>query len=210
MTKAKEMLYPVGVENLYIAMMTGGKDGADAIPTYDPEIYSLPTIETIGIQGSPTTATKWASNKLFVNATKNSTFTLTLDHTALPVEVMDKIMGFLASKGIVFEKSDVKEYPYFAVGFIAPLSSGEKIARWYPRVQVTLPQESYATATEESTVPTQQLVMTASPLLFNNVTKVDFNSARDGATGITAEDFMAQVVSDESQLETLFPAPTGA
>lgn len=210
MTKAKEMLYPVGVENLYIAMMTGGKDGADTIPTYDPEIYSLPTIETIGIQGNPTTATKWASNKLFVNATKNSTFALTLDHTALPVEVMDKIMGFLANKGIVFEKSDVKEYPYFAVGFIAPLSSGEKIARWYPRVQVTPPQESYATEKEETTIPTQQLVMTASPLLFNNVTKVDFNSARDGATGITAEDFMAQVVSDESQLETLFPAPTGA
>ncbi|WLR54286.1 phage tail protein [Mesobacillus subterraneus] len=210
MTKAKEMLYPVGVENLYIAMMTGGKDTADVVPTYDPEIYSLPTIETIGIQGNPTTATKWASNKLFVNATKNSTFALTLDHTALPVEVMDKIMGFLATKGIVFEKSDVKELPYFAVGFIAPLSSGDKIARWYPRVQVTPPQETYTTNTEESTIPTQQLVMTASPLLFNNVTKVDFNSARDGATGITAEDFMAQVVSDESQLETLFPAPTGA
>ncbi|USK40173.1 phage tail protein [Cytobacillus firmus] len=208
MVKAKEMLYPVGVENLYIATMTGGKDTAGAIPTYDTEIYSLPTIETIGIQGNPTTATKWASNKLFVNATKNSSFTLTLDHTALPVEVTDKIMGFLADKGIVFETSDVKEFPYFAVGFIAPLSSGEKLARWYPRVQVTPPQESYSTTTEETTIPTQQLVMTASPLLFNNVTKVDFNSAREGSTGVTAEEFMAQVVADQSQLETLFP--TGA
>lgn len=205
MTKSQEMLYPVGVENLYIATMTGGKDTAAAIPTYDTQIYSLPTIETIGIQGNPTTATKWASNKLFVNATKNSTFTLTLDHTAFPVEVTDKIMGYLATKGIVFETSDVKEFPYFAVGFIAPLSSGEKLARWYPRVQVTPPQESYSTATEETTIPTQQLVMTASPLLFNNVTKVDFNSARDSSTGITAEEFMAQVVADQSQLETLFP-----
>lgn len=208
MVKAKEMLYPVGVENLYIAMMTGGKDTAAAIPTYDPEIYSLPTIETIGIQGNPTTATKWASNKLFVNATKNSSFTLTLDHTSLPVEVTDKIMGYLATKGIVFETSDVKELPYFAVGFIAPLNDGSKIARWYPRVQVTPPQESYTSTAEESTIPTQQLVMTASPLLFNKVTKVDFNSARDGATGITAEEFMEQVVADQSQLETLFP--TGA
>lgn len=206
MTKAKEMLYPVGVENLYIALMTGGKDTADTIPTYDPEIYSLPTIEQIGIQGNQTTATKWASNKLFVNVVKNSSFTLTLDHTSLPVEVMDKIHGFLAERGIVFENGRPKEYPYFALGFTAPLSDGvSKIARWYPRVQVTPPQDTYTSNTDESTVPTQQLVMTASPLLFNDVTKVDFNSARDGATGITAEDFMAQVVVDKSQLETLFP-----
>jgi phi13 family phage major tail protein len=205
MTKQKEMLYPVGVENLYLAMLTGGKDTPDVIPTHAAEIYSLPTIEKIGIAGNQTTATKWASNKLFVNATKNSTYTLTLDHTALPVEVTDLIMGYIAEKGIVFETSNVKEYPYFAVGFIAPLNDGSKIARWYPRVQVTPPAENYDTGTEETTIPTQQLVMTASPLLFNNVTKVDFNSARDSALGITAEEFMAQVVCDESQLATLFP-----
>lgn len=206
MEKAKQMLYPVGVEDLFIAIMTGGKDSPSELPTYDTEIYQLPTIETIGIQGNQTTATKWASNKLFVNVTKNSTFTLTLDHTSLPVEVMDKIHGLIAEKGIVFETADPIEYPYFALGFIAPLSDGEsKIARWYPKVQVTPPQESFTTNTEETTIPTQQLVMTASPLLFNNVTKVDFNSARDGATGITAEDFMKQVVCDKSQLETLFP-----
>lgn len=207
MTKAKEMLYPVGVENLFIAFMEGGKDSQNALPTYEDYIYSLPTIETIGIAGNQTTATKWASNKLFVNATKNSTFTLTLDHTAIPVEVMDKILGFLAKRGIVFETADVKELPYFGVGFIAPLNDGSKIARWYPRVQATPPGENYSTNTEESTIPTQQLVMTASPLLVNNVTKVDFNSARDGADGVTAEEFMAQVVADESQLATLFPAP---
>jgi phi13 family phage major tail protein len=205
MTKAQEMLYPVGVENLFIAFMTGGKDTIDAIPTYDAVIYELPTIETIGIAGNPTTAVKWASNKMFVNATKNSTYTLTLDHTALPVEVVDKMNGYIAEKGIVFDKSDVKEYPFFALGFIAPLSTGEKLARWFPRVQITTPQESYSTGTEETTIPTQQLVMTASPLLFNSNTKVDFNSARTSATGVTAEEFMAQVVSDESQLATLFP-----
>lgn len=206
MTKAQEMLYPVGVENLFIAFMTGGKDTAAAIPTYEAQIYSLPTIETIGIQGNQTTATKWASNKIFVNVVKNSSHTLTLDHTALPVEVMDKINGFLAEKGIVFETGKPKEYPYFAVGFIAPLSDGvSKIARWYPRVQITPPQESYTTINEESPIPTQQLVMTATPLLFNDVTKVDFNSARTSATGVTVEEFMAQVVCDESQLATLFP-----
>jgi len=205
MMKAKEMLYPVGVEDLYIAIMTGGKDTDTAIPTYDEEIYRIPTIETIGIQGNQTNAVKWASNKMFVNVTKNSTFTLTLDHTSLPVEVMDLVLGYLATKGIVFDTAKPKEFPYFALGFIAPLNDDSKVARWYPRVQVTPPQESYTTNTEETTIPTQQLVMTASPLLFNDVTKADFNSARDGATGITADKFMEQVICDEAQLTTLFP-----
>jgi len=206
MMKAKEMLYPVGVEDLYIAIMTGGKDNDTEIPTYDEEIYRIPTIETIGIAGNQTSAVKWASNKMFVNATKNSTFTLTLDYPALPIEVQDKIMGYLETKGIVFETAKAKEYPYIAIGIVAPLNTdSDKLARWYPRVQVTPPQETYTTSTEETTIPTQQLVMTASPLLFNDVTKVDFNSAREGATGITAEKFMEQVICDESQLLTLFP-----
>lgn len=204
MTKAKEMLYPIGVEDLYIAMMTGGRDAIDEIPTYESEIYRIPTIETIGLQGNQTNTTRWASNKNFVNATKNSTHTITLDHLSLPVEVMDKIQGLVASKGITFETAEIKEYPLFALGFITPLSTGEKMARWYPRVQIAPPQETYKTSTEETDIPTQQLVMTATPLLINDVTKVDFNSAREGSTGVTAEQFMAQVVVDESQLETLF------
>lgn len=209
MTKAKEMLYPVGVEDLFIAFMTTGKDLASTIPTYDTEIYRVPTIETIGIAGSPTTSKKWASNKVFVNVTKNTQFTLTLDHTALPIEITDKMNGKTPQKGITFDIADLIELPYFAVGFIAPLNDGGYIARWYPKCQLTTNDESYTTLNDEAQgPPTQQIVMTANPLLFNNATKVDFNSARTTATGITAEDFMKQVVCDESQLETLFPTGT--
>lgn len=203
MPKSKEMLYPVGVENLFIAFMTDGKDTADVAPTYDELIYSLPTIETIGIAGAPTTARKWASNKIFVNVTKNGQFTLTLDHTAIPVEVADKMNGKTAEKGVVFETAALIELPYFAIGFIAPLNDGSKIARWYPKCQVTTNDESYTTKNDETTIPTQQLVMTATPLLFNDVTKVDFNSARDSATGVTAEDFMEQVITSKEQLASL-------
>lgn len=206
MSKAKEMLYPVGVDDLFIAFMTNGKDAIDAIPTYDEEIYRIATIETIGIAGNPTSVTKWASSKIFVNVMKNGTFTLTLDHTALPIEVTDKMHGYMDEKGIAFDTDEVKEYPYFAIGFITELSGGEKLARWYPRVQINLPEESYGTGNAEATVPTQQLTMTATPLLFNRTTKADFNSARDSAVGVSAEDFMTQVVCDKSELETLFPS----
>jgi phi13 family phage major tail protein len=205
MTKAKELLYPVGIESLFIAFMTGGKDSRSAIPTYDTEIYQMDNIVEIGIAGNPTSITKWASNKMFVNASKNSNFTLTLTHVALPQEVMDKINGVTPVKGIAFNKSDVKEYPMFALGFIAPLSDGSKIARWYPRVQKTPAEETYGTISEEAEVRDQSLTMNATPLLFNNVTEVDFSEVRASAVGINVEDFMAQVVADESQLDTLFP-----
>lgn len=203
--KSKEMLYPIGVENLYIAFMTGGKDTQDAIPTYDLEIYDLPTIEVINLVGNQTSTSKWASNKLFVNVSKNATHTITLDHTAIPVEVMDKMQGLMEEKGVTFETGEAIEYPYFALGFTTKLSGGEEMARWYPRVSIQPPSDTFTTDTEESIVPTQQLVMTATPLLYNSVTKVDFNSARDGGSGKKAEDFLKQVVADESQLTTVFP-----
>lgn len=203
MTKAKELLYPVGIESLYLAMMTGGKDTRDAIPGYDVEIYQLDNIVTLGIAGNPTTVVKWASNKMFVNASKNSKFTLNLAHVALPQEVKDKIDGIVAEKGVSFGTSKVKEYPMFALGFIAPLSDGSKVARWYPRVQKTLTEESFETIGEEAEVKDQSAVYEATPLLYNDVTVADFSEVRDSALGITAEEFMKQVIADESQLSLL-------
>lgn len=207
MVKAKELLYPVGIESLFLAFMTGGKDTRDAIPTYDAEIYQLDNIVTIGVGGNPTVSQKWASNKMFVNASKNSKFTLNLTHVALPQEVKDKMDGIVSEKGVAFGTSQVKEYPMFALGFIAPLSDGSRIARWYPRVQKTLTEETFQTITDEADVVDQSAVFEATPLLFNDVTVADFSEVRDSALGITAEQFMAQVIADESQLSLLTTTP---
>ncbi|RHW37323.1 phage tail protein [Neobacillus notoginsengisoli] len=207
--KAKELLYPVGVESLFIAFMTENKDSRDALPTYDTEIYQLDNIVSIGIAGNPTTVQKWASNKMFVNAFKNSKFTLNLTHVALPQEVKDKMDGITAEKGVAFGTSKVKEYPMFALGFIAPLSDGSRIARWYPRVQKTMTEETFETVTDEADVKDLSNVFEATPLLYNDVTVADFSEVRDSALGITAEQFMEQVIADESQLALLSAAPAG-
>ncbi|MDZ5606357.1 major tail protein [Bacillus pseudomycoides] len=205
-TKEKELLYPVGIESLFIGMMVGGKDTRDAIPTYD-DSDRMDNIVEIGIAGNNTAVTKWASNKLFVNASKNTKYTLSLSHVALPQEVKDAIHGYIAEKGVVFNKGDLKEFPMFAVGFIAPLSDGSRVGRWYPRVQVTPSEETFGTTTEEFEIKDQSLVMEATPLLYNNVTEVDFSEARASATGVTVEDFMKQVICDESQLAQLGETP---
>lgn len=203
--KSQQLLYPVGIESLFIAFMVNGEDERTELPTYESEIYRLDNIVTIGIAGNPTTVTKWASNKIFVNASKNTNYTLNLTHVALPQEVKDKMQGYEVEKGVAFDTSDVKEFPMFALGFIAPLSDGSKIARWYPRCQMTITEETFQTTTEESEVQDLTNVFTATPLLYNNVTMVDFSEVRDSATGLTAEQFMEQVIADKSQLDTLVP-----
>ncbi|OAK72688.1 major tail protein [Lederbergia galactosidilytica] len=204
-SKAKQLLYPVGIESLFIAFMTEKKDNRDSIPTYETEIYRMDNIVTIGIAGNPTTVVKWASNKMFVNASKNSKFNLNLTHVAFPQEVKDKMDGVTSKKGVAFGTSQVKEYPMFAMGFIAPLSDGSRIARWYPRVQKTLTEETFETVTEESEVKDIENVFEATPLLYNDTTVADFSEVRDSALGITAEQFMEQVIADESQLDLLKP-----
>lgn len=205
MTKAQELLYVVTIESLYLAFMTGGKDTKGAIPEYDTQVYNMDNIVELGIAGNQTNVVKWASGKMFVNASKNTQFTLTLTHVALPQEVKDKIDGVTPQKGVAFETSKVKEYPMFALGFTARLADDSRIARWYPRVQKAPTEETFATSTDEQEVRDVSATFTATPLLFNDVTKADFSEVRDSATGITAEDFMKQVVADESQLDTLFP-----
>lgn len=88
-TKSKELLYPVGIESLFIAMMVGGKDTREALPTYE-ETDKMDNIVEIGIAGNNTAIQKWASNKLFVSASKNTKNTLTLSHVALPQEVKER------------------------------------------------------------------------------------------------------------------------
>ncbi len=205
--KSKQLLYPVGVESLFIAFMAEKKDTRDEIPTYDTDIYRMDNIVTLGIAGEPSATQKWASNKIFVSATKNSKFLLNLTHVALPQEVKDRMKGLEHEKGVAFETGGVKEYPMFAVGFIAPLSDGSRIARWYPRCQMTVTDEEFETIEEESEVKDLENVFEATPLLYNDVTVSDFSEVRDSAEGITAEDFMKKVIADKSQLSTLTATP---
>lgn len=203
--KSKQLLYPVGIESLFIVFMKDGKDTRDKLPTYDTEIYRMDNIVTLGIAGDPQEVVKWASNKIFVSASRNTKYDLDLTHVALPQEVQDKMDGVKPKRGISFETADVKEYPYFAMGFIAPLSDGSKVARWYPKVQKVLAEEEFETIEEEAEVKDLENTFKATPLLNNEVTEVKFSEAREGAEGITAEDFMEQVLTDESEIDKLFP-----
>lgn len=196
--------YSVGIEDLYICMMSGNET-VDALPTYEPAIYQQSNITDLTISANTTTFTKWASNKKIINIVKNTSYGLSFNLSGLNREVRDKIFGIKRVKGIAFEDANAKEYPKFAVGVIFPMSDGSKLARWYPRCTVAPVQESWKTQGEEMTVDDIAYTITADPLLFNNVTMVEFDSGAADAAGITVEKFLEQVICDESQISKLFP-----
>lgn len=201
-----QIQYSVGIEDLYICMMT--TENAGAVPTYDTNIYKQTNITDLTISTTSTNFTKWASNKKIINITKNSSFSLAFNLAGLNREVKDKIFKKTRKNGVSFEKSDVVEYPKFAIGVIFPLSDGKKLLRWYPKCTIAPAEETWATQNDEMTVNDIAYTITADPLLFNNVavTELDTGTAvagPDNDTILTEQQFMAQVVCDESQLATI-------
>lgn len=203
----KEIQYSVGIEDLYICLMSGS-ESPDELPTYEPTIYQQTNITDLTISTTSTNFVKWASNKKIINITKNTAFGLAFNLAGLNREVKDKIFGKTRTKGISFEKAVVKEYPKFAVGVVFPLNDGTKLARWYPACTVAPVEESWVTQNEEMTVNDIAYTITADPLLFNDNTVAELDTGAADAAGVSVEDFLKQVVCDEAQIETLFPTGT--
>lgn len=200
----REFQYSVGIEDLYLCFMVD--ETPDALPTYEDIIYQQSNITDLTISTTSTSVKKYASNKLIINIAKNIAFGLSFNLAGLDREVKDKLFGRNRTKGISFDKAEVKENVKFAVGVVFPLSDGTKLARWYPRCTITPGDESWQTQNEEMTVNDVPYTITADPLLYNDVTMVEFDSGSADAVDVTVEQFLEQVVCDESQIETLFPS----
>ncbi|PEA09480.1 major tail protein [Bacillus cereus] len=198
----KEIQYTVGVEELYLCMMEGDEK-PDALPTYEEEIYKQTNISDVTISTTSTNFTKWASNKKIINIVKNTAFGLAFNLAGLNREVKDKIFGKTRKKGVSFETAKAKEYPKFAVGIPFPLNDGTKLVRWYPKCTIAPAEESWKTQNEEMVVDDSAYTITADPLLFNDVTMAELDTGDAEAKGIKFEDFLKQVICDESQLAQL-------
>lgn len=200
--ESKEIQYSVGIEDLYVCMLEGDET-TDALPKYAEKTYKQTNISDLTISTTSTNFTKWASNKKIINITKNTAFGLAFNLAGLNREVRDKIFGKERKKGVSFETAKAREYPKFAVGAVFPLNDGTKLARWYPKCTVAPIEESWKTQNEEMTVDDIAYTITADPLLFNDVTQAELDTGDATAAGIKIEDFMKQVICDESQLATL-------
>ncbi|PGY02969.1 phage tail protein [Bacillus cereus] len=198
----KEIQYTVGIEDLFICMMKGDET-TSTLPTYEATVYGQTNISDLTISTTSSNFVKWASNKKIINIQKNTAFELAFNLAGLNREVKDKMFAKIRKKGVSFETAKAKEYPKFATGVVFPLNDGTKVLRWYPKCTVAPIEESWKTQNEEMTVDDIAYKITADPLLYNDVTMAELDTGDATATGIKAEDFLKQVICDESQLATL-------
>ncbi|MGR5865591.1 major tail protein [Bacillus cereus] len=198
----KEIQYSVGIEDLYLCLMRGNETSS-ALPTYEDIVYRQTNISDLTISTTSTNFTKWASNKKMINIVKNTAFGLAFNLAGLNREVKDKIFAKTRKKGVSFETAKAKAYPKFAVGVVFPLNDGTKILRWYPKCTVAPVEESWKTQGDEMTVDDIAYTITADPLLCNDVTQAELDTGDPEAKGMKAEDFLKQVICDESQLTQL-------
>ncbi|MEC2861453.1 major tail protein [Bacillus thuringiensis] len=198
----KEIQYSVGIEDLYLCLMKGNETSS-ALPTYEDIVYRQTNISDLTISTTSTNFTKWASNKKMINIVKNTAFGLAFNLAGLNREVKDKIFAKTRKKGVSFETAKAKAYPKFAVGVVFPLNDGTKIVRWYPKCTVAPVEESWKTQGDEMTVDDIAYTITADPLLCNDVTQAELDTGDPEAKEMKAEDFLKQVICDESQLTQL-------
>ncbi|PEA80763.1 phage tail protein [Bacillus pseudomycoides] len=198
----KEIQYTVGIEDLFICMMKGDETTSTS-PTYEDTVYGQTNISDLTISTTSSNFVKWASNKKIINIQKNTAFELAFNLAGLNREVKDKMFAKTRKKGVSFETAKAKEFPKFATGVVFPLNDGTKVLRWYPKCTVAPIEESWKTQNEEMTVDDIAYKITADPLLYNDVTMAELDTGDATATGIKAEDFLKQVICDESQLATL-------
>ncbi|MEK4677248.1 phage tail protein [Bacillus cereus] len=198
----KEIQYSVGIEDLYLCLMKGNETSS-ALPTYEDIVYRQTNISDLTISTTSTNFTKWASNKKMINIVKNTAFGLAFNLAGLNREVKDKIFAKTRKKGVSFETAKAKAYPKFAVGVVFPLNDGTKILRWYPKCTVAPVEESWKTQGDEMAVDDIAYTITADPLLCNDVTQAELDTGDPEAKGMKAEDFLKQVICDESQLTQL-------
>jgi len=207
MTKEqKEIQYAIGTEDLLICMMET-EDTIETLPTYSATIYSQTNIVSLSVTATTSNLIKWASNKKIINLTKSTSFGLAFALAGLNREVKDLIFGKEVTKGITFENAKARTYPKFAVGVVFPLNDDTKVVRWYPKCSVAPVEETWNTQNEEMTLDDISYTITADPLLTNNNTQSELDTGRTGS--VTAEQFLATVVTDESQAALLEVAVVG-
>lgn len=199
-----KVLYFEGIDDVFFVPMTS-PDAPNVKPIYDEEnIERLPIAVKLAVKGNGSEKTKYASSKVFRRVSKETEHELGLDHVGMPIELLDKLKGLVPVKGVVFNKAQAKEMHYFGFGFIGRIEGGERMAVWYPRVQLTLATDlEYETAKPDDDIKDVGLSMVASPLLYNEVLNAAYDSTRTGPDLITLEQFVETVIYEEEQLTLL-------
>lgn len=209
MINLSDVLYFEGIDDLLLTPMTT-MDDIGVMPEYDPKIERLPILTEVAIKGNGSTLEKWASSKIFRRVSRETKHEIGLNHVGFPIDLWDAIRALEAIKGATFAKTLAREYPYWALGFIGNIENGEKMATWYPKVQLSnVIDEKMVTAEEETQINDVTANFVGVGLKYNSVLHSSYDTKRASADRADFQKFITQPVVDEEQWKNLIAAGGG-
>ncbi|MDT2850178.1 phage tail protein [Vagococcus carniphilus] len=201
MAEKNSVIYFEGIDDLLICFMEE-EDTITTEPKYEAEVHRLPIITKLGVKGNGSTKVKYASSKVFRRVSKEDKHDLELEHVGIPIKILDQMKALTSNRGVVFTKGVAKSNPYFALGFIGRMENGERMAVWYPKVQLNDATElDYETTEEEDDIKDVKASFSAGCLLFNEVLNGAFDSTRKDTDQISLEEFIKVPMYKEEQLK---------
>lgn len=208
--KKEKDAYLVTIGDILFAMKTT-KETTNTLPEYAEEVYRRTIGKKIEVKGNGKTTPIFASGVQIGTVAMENSEEISMDHVGIATYILDQLSGVIAENGISFGFADAGELVEFAFGFIAQKSDGIQDAMWFPSVTLD-PATALSYETSEDEFKEQDVSMSLIASGLRNAIKTGDNAGKhviytkysnQRDTTLTIEDFVKQVVYDESQITTL-------
>jgi phi13 family phage major tail protein len=159
MPESGEYKSTIGVDQLYYALITQDDDDGYAAGTP----AKLAPAANVSVEPNTSLETQYADNKPFDVMPGEGESKLTVDITALPIEVQAELLGkqFDAASGRVFDAGGEAIPPDVALGFRSKKSNGSYRYYWFLKGKFSTPKEEAETQKEKPAPKNTQLMYTA-------------------------------------------------
>lgn len=204
--KNEDVKLVLGVDDAFVAMKTA-KETTSSDPTYDTNIWRLPTIKKVGLKGNGKSVDVYSSSRLFRRISQETNVEVTLSHLGFPPELLDLMRGETAKNGVTFTKTTARALPEFAFGFIGDKEDGQKDGIWLPSVSLDPAMtEDWETAEDEFKEAALDMTLNAGGLVNSQIYSARYSSMRESAADFSIEDFFKQVIFSDESLEAAVAA----
>ncbi|WP_261809552.1 major tail protein [Levilactobacillus humaensis] len=207
-TKNDTVKLVTGVSDAFLVMKTASETSNSA-PTYDTQVWRLPTLKKVGFKGNGKSVDIYGSSKKFATISQETGVEVSVSHLGFPIELLDLMRGEVAKNGVTFTTTTPKSLPEFAFGFIGNKQDGEHDGIWLPSVTLDpAMNEEWETGEDEFKEADLDMTLNAAGLRNSQVYATKYSSMRESAADFSIENFFKQVIFDEESLAAAVSAAT--
>lgn len=198
--------YEVSIGAAYFCLI---KERTATQITYEPTVYELDVIKTLGLTRIVAELEVYASGILFdfLNRTMGANIALTA--VVLPPHLLNAIAGATTKDGFTFDKTNDVERE-FAFGYWGENNDGSLTMIWHPVCKLTPTEETHSTSTAELAEPERSYAVRVIP--YNNLWRTRYDNKKDRETGYAPIErgvFFLNPIYQESQVPERKPSTEG-